>query len=202
VARAGEHLTDWADRWRPHLPCLPTDPKDLAPVAGWFDDRPALWEALNTSARQAEEQAHPEHAHLRAAADAAQDAHEQARHAVAEATRRRDERLDPLGPVAFTPDPAGRLTDLERDIATTRQELTDTRTRIAALTAEPALLAQPPDRLTREREAWRTRRTAGPEQHGSVRTRPTAPVPGVPRPEEERLGPSLPRRHTAPGIGR
>ncbi len=104
--------------------------------------------------------------------------------------------------MAWTSDPAGRLADLECDIAATRKELTDTRTRIATLTAEPALLAQPPDRLTREREAWRTRRPASPDQPGPASLRPTAPVPAVPRPETERLGPSPARCGTAPGIGR
>jgi exodeoxyribonuclease V alpha subunit len=202
VARAGEQLTEWADRWRPYLPSLPTDPKDLAPVAGWFDDRPALWQAFNTSADLIAQHAHPAHAQLCAAADAARSAHEQARRALVEATRRRDERLDPFGPVAWTADPAGRLTDLDRDIAATRQVLTDTRARIATLTAEPALLGQPTDRLTREREAWRTWRSAGTDHDGSRRPRPTAPVPGVPRPETERLGPALARRGTAPGVGR
>ncbi|MGY5883102.1 MobF family relaxase [Modestobacter lacusdianchii] len=202
VARAGEQLTDWADRWRPHVPSLPTERKDLAEVAGWFDDRPALWRTLDAAAHQATEQAHPEHAQLRAAADTARHAAEQPRRALAEASRRRDERLDRFGPVAWTPDPAGRLTDLQRDIAATRQELTDARTRIATLTAEPALLAQSPERLDREREAWRTWRTAGPDQRGSARPRPPAPVPGVPRPEEERLGSSLAPRGSAPGIGR
>jgi exodeoxyribonuclease V alpha subunit len=174
VARAEEQLTDWAHRWRPHVPALPTDPKDLAQVAGWFDDRPALWRTLDASAHRAAEQAR----------------------------LRRDKRLDPFGPAAWTPDPAGRLADLQRDIATTRQELTDARTRIATLTAEPALRTQRPDRLTREREAWRTRRTASPDQRGSTNLGPTGPVSGVPRPEEERLGPSLARRGTAPGVGR
>ena len=93
VARAGEQLTDWADRWRPHVPSLPTDPTDLAQVAGWFDDRPVLWRALDASARQAAEQAHPEHAQLRTAADTVTHAAEQARRALAEVGRRREERL-------------------------------------------------------------------------------------------------------------
>jgi hypothetical protein len=181
-ARASEQLTDWADRWRPHVPSLPLDPKDLAHMAGWFDDCPALWRALDDSARQAAESAHPEHAQLCAAADAARTPHEQARHALDEVGRRRDARLDPFGPAAWTPDPAGRLTDLDRDIATTREALTDTPARIATLTAEPALLGQPADRLTREREAWRTRRITDPDQWASARLRPI-PIPGVPRPE-------------------
>ena len=202
VNRAGEQLVDWAEAWRPYLSAMPTDPQQIARLADRSDDRPRLWTAFDSYARHHAEHAHPEHARLRAAADAARNAHEQARHAVAEAGRRREERLDPFGPEAWTPDPTGRLTDLDRDIAITRRVLTDTRARIAALAAEPALRAQPPERLDRERETWRTRRTAGPDQPGSVRLRPTAPVPGVLRPEEERLGPSLPRRDTAPGIGR
>ena len=202
VARAGEQLTDWADRWRPHVPSLPTERKDLAEVAGWFDDRPALWRALDAAARQAAEQAHPEHAQLRASADAARHAAEQARRALAEASRRRDERLDRLGPVAWTPDPIGRLTDLQRDIATTRQELTDARARIATLTAEPALLAQPPDRLSQERDAWRTRRPIDPDQRASTSPWPPGQVPAVARPDTERLGPSLAGGGAAPGVGR
>ncbi len=204
VARAGEQLTDWADRWLPHVPSLPTDPTELARVAGWFDDRPALWRALDASARQAAGEAHPEHAQLRAAADAARHAAEQARRALAEASRQREERLDPFEPAAWTPDPAGRLTDLQRNSATARQELTHTRTRIATLTAEPAVLAQPADRLDREREAWRKRRTIDLDldRGGPATLRPTGTVLGVPRPETERLGSSLAPRGTAPGVGR
>ena len=202
MARAGEQLTDWADRWRPHVPSLPTEPGELAPVAGWFDDRPALWSAFDAIARQAAGQAHPEHLTLRSAADAARHAHEQAQRALAEPSRRGDERLDPFGPVAWTSDPAGRLADLQCDIVAARQELTDARARIAALIAEPALLREPPDRLIQKREAWRTRRTADPGQRASTSPQPPAPASAVARPETERLGPSLARRGTVPGIGR
>lgn len=93
VARAGEQLHGWADRWRPHLPHLPTDPTQLARVADWFDDRPALWTAFDDSARRAADHDHPEHAQLRATALAARQAHDQAQRALAEARRERDVRL-------------------------------------------------------------------------------------------------------------
>jgi hypothetical protein len=93
VVRAGEQLADWADRWRSHLPQLPADPGRLAQVAGRIDDRPVLWAALDASARRTAEHAHPEHAALRAAADAAQHARDQAWQALAEARRRHGERL-------------------------------------------------------------------------------------------------------------
>jgi len=87
-----------------------------------------------------------------------------------------------------------RLAELERDIAATRQELTDARARIATLkaerlaipTAEAALQTQPEDRLTQEHDAWRARRdtaqraarTASRQHVGSDRTA------RLPRPED------------------
>ncbi len=188
VALAGEQLADWADRWRPHLPDLPTDPNQLARVADRFDDRPALWTAFDTSAHRAAEREHPDHAQLRAAAEVGERAGEQARRALADAHRRRDERLALLGPIAWTPDPERRLADLERDVAATGHELAAAQARIAELAAELALLTRPPARLDDERERWRARydaertarRAAGaptssPRPAGSVR----APEPVI-----------------------
>jgi thymidine kinase len=155
VARAGQQLIDWADRWRPQLPELPADTHHVAQLAGWFDDRPAIWAAFDTAARRAAEGAHPEYAALRAAVDAAQHAHEQTRQALAEARRQRDEQLAGFGAVAWTPDPAGRLADLDRNIAANQRELGAARARIAQLQSEPTLAAQPAARLAAEREAWR-----------------------------------------------
>ncbi|WP_448611815.1 hypothetical protein [Geodermatophilus sp. URMC 60] len=117
VARATDQLTDWADRWRPYLPDLPTDPGRLAQDAGRPDNRPALVAALGAVARRAAEDAHPEHATLRAAARAAEHAYEQARQAVAEAGRRRDQQLGRYGALGQTPDPVAALADLDRQIA-------------------------------------------------------------------------------------
>jgi hypothetical protein len=189
VARAAEQLTSWAGRWRPHLPDLPTEATELAQVAGWFDDRPALWRAFDTAAGRSAERDHPEHAGLRAAADAAGHAHDDARRALAEARRRRDERLASCGPIARAPEPGARLADLERDIAAIGQQLTDARVRITGLTAEPALLAQPADRLAREHDAWRARHDV---DRRAARTTVPGPQPGPtravrpPRPEDLR----------------
>jgi hypothetical protein len=65
VARAAGQLTDWANRWRSHLPDLPAGPSRIAQVAGELDNRPALEAALDITARRAAEDAHPEHATLR-----------------------------------------------------------------------------------------------------------------------------------------
>jgi exodeoxyribonuclease V alpha subunit len=202
VARAGQQLTDWADRWRPHLLDLPTEATQIARADDWFDDRPALWEAFDTAARRTAERDHPEHADLRAAADTARYTHEQARRALAEAHRQREERLDPFGPIAWEPDPTGRLADLERDLAATHQQLTDVRARIAALAAEPALVALAPDRLVREREEWCARRHTerGARWVAAAPTSSPRSTRSV-RPPEPIVHPA-PRPGPGPGIGR
>ena len=189
VARAGEQLISWAGRWRSHLLDLPTEATELAQAAGWFDDRPALWRTFDSAAGRSAERDHPEHAGLRAAADAAGHAHDDARRALAEARRRRDERLAPCGPIAWAPNPEARLAGLERDIAATSQQLTDARARITRLTAEPTLLAQPADRLAREHDAWRARHDVDRRAARTTVPRPQpVPTPAVrpPRPEDLR----------------
>jgi exodeoxyribonuclease V alpha subunit len=201
VARAVEQLVDWADRWRPHLPDLPTDAERLARVADRFDDRSALWRAFDTTAHRATERGHHERHSLHAAADAAGRAGEQARLALTDAHRRRQERLDPLGPIAWAPDPAGRLADLERHVANAQHELAGAQARIARLATEPALLGQPPDRLTAARDAWRGRRDTGHHQGPAVTPGPAGDPSPVPRPESERHGPRT-TPGAAPGLGR
>jgi exodeoxyribonuclease V alpha subunit len=166
---------------------LPTDPTQLALVADGLDDRPALWTAFGTAARGTVEATNPEHARLCAAAETAQRAHDDARRALAEARRRQDERLAPIGPIAWAPDLPSRLADLQRNLAATHQQLTDARARITRLTAEPALLTQPPGQLAREHDAWRARHDVG---RRTARTTAPGPQPEPnptirpPRPED------------------
>ncbi|SFP85505.1 AAA domain-containing protein [Geodermatophilus dictyosporus] len=202
LSRAAEHLTDWANRWRLHLPDLPTDPGRLAQVAGRPDNRPALQAALGAAARRTAEDAHPEHATLLAAAHAAQHAHDQARRAVAEAGRRRDQQLGRYGALGRTPDPMATLADLDRQIATAQQDLAEAHARITQLTTEPALPSQPTDRLAAERHAWRAARDADAQRLPTLPSRPNASTIGVPRPQPERLKPSVYQRATTPGLGR
>jgi exodeoxyribonuclease V alpha subunit len=201
VARAGEQLTDWANGWRPHLPDLPSDTRQIAQIAGWFDDRPAIWTAFDDSARSAAEQGHPELAASRASADAARHEHDEAWHALREVRRQHENRMARFGAVAFTPDPAARLADTDSDITATHKELADAQARIAHLTGEPAILTQPLERLTQERDAWRTRRDADRTQHPSATPRPTDPTNGVSCSQPEPLGLSA-GRPGSPSLGR
>lgn len=117
---------------------LPAQRREGACAPGrCFDDQPALWTALDTSAQRAAEAAHPEHGVQGASADARQQ-YEQARSALAEAHRQRDQRLRGLERAAWAPEPEpeARIAELDRGVAATRQELTDARSRIATLRAE------------------------------------------------------------------
>jgi hypothetical protein len=136
------------------------------------------------------------------AAHAAQRAHERAQQAGPDALRQHGQQLARAGALGRPPGPAGRLADVDRDIAAAEHQLAGARAHIARLVADPALLGQPAGRLAAAHEDWRTRRDADPHQPRTGPPRPAAAHPGVPRPESERRGPSLTRGGAAPGLGR
>ncbi|WP_093577529.1 MobF family relaxase [Geodermatophilus amargosae] len=203
VTHARGQLADWADRWRPHLPQLPADPGPLAQFADTSDDRPALATAFGAAARRAAEYTHPEHAVLRAAADTARHEHEQARHALAEAERQRNDEMGRFGARGRTPDPAGRLADLDRDIAADQRGLATARARIAQLQDIPALAEQAADRLARERDAWRVAQDAERHRVRSSSRRPVPVATGVGGPQLwHHHGLSAGSRDAGPSLGR
>ncbi|TFV45755.1 MobF family relaxase [Blastococcus sp. TF02A-35] len=200
--RAGQQLVAWADTWRPYLPAMPTDPRQIALLADRSDDRPRLWTAFDSYARNHAEHAHPEHAQLRATTATAQDAHRHAGAAVADARRQHEDRLARFGRVAWTLDPAERLADAERDTTATQAELAVIRARIASLTAEPSILAQPAERLAVERDAWCAERDDAQRQRRTSTPRPPMYSPGVARPQPEPPSLSQPRPGVGPSRGR
>jgi thymidine kinase len=203
VAHAGGQLADWAQRWRPQLPELPGDSGRLAQLADGSDDRPALATAFGAAARRAAEHAHPEHAVLRAAADAARREHEQARHALADAERRRNDEMGRFGALGRTPDPAGRLADLDRDIAADQHGLAEARARINLLQDIPALAGQPAQRLAAERDAWRAAREADRHLVRSSSRRPVASTDDIGGPQLwQHHGLSAGSRGAGPSLGR
>ncbi len=199
VAHARAQLGDWADQWRPHLPELPVDPGRLAQVADGSDDRLALAAAFDAAAWGAAEHAHPEHAVLRAAADAARHEHDRAQHALAEAVRRRNDELGRFGALGRTPDPADRLAEFDRDIAADQRGLAAARARIAQLEAEPALAAQSADRLVAERGVWRV---AHRQQLRSSPRRPAPAAAGIGGPQVRHHGLPTGSRGVGPSLGR
>jgi hypothetical protein len=199
VTRAAEQLTAWADTWRPWLPTMPTDRGRIAAFAVATDDRPRLRSAFDESARRHVESAHPDHSRLTAEADAAQTAHGHARRELAHARREHEDRRARLDASGHPVDPAAQLAQAQRDVADTEQQLAAARSHIKRLRAEPALLSQPTDRLTRERNRWRTRydleeNASRPADAQSPRSR-TGARPSAPPP----LG--LLAHHTNPRLG-
>jgi hypothetical protein len=182
VTRAGEQLADWADRWRAHLPALPTDTNALAVLAGRPDDRPVLQAALATAARRAAKAAHPEHAALTVAVTGAVRDHADARRELEQARAWYDDR--PTDPESQA-DLSRQLADTAGRLAASREQLAHIRARIAVLAAEPALRAQPADLLSQERTSWATARqveeaarrssTPSPRRSAALVVRPPEP---------------------------
>jgi exodeoxyribonuclease V alpha subunit len=195
VARAGQQLTGWRATWVPHLPGLPADTARLLRAAAGPDNAETMGGALGAAARRAAERAHPEHAQLTAAVDAAERTRYTAQRELDRARYDHDHRHGTTGPVDY----AQQLAETERGLAATHQQLTDARARIATLQADPALLAQPPERVQQESQAWRARRDAA-ESAARTTPRSTAgahPTVHHPRPEDLRYLTS----HRTPGQG-
>lgn len=102
--------------------------------------------------------------------DAAQAAHDRAQRDLTHARRQHEDRLARYQLTGGLVDPAARLADAERDVITAQHKLTAARLRIEQLRAEPTLLNQPTDRLTRERGRWRAR-----HDMPDIPIRPTSP---------------------------
>jgi exodeoxyribonuclease V alpha subunit len=168
VARASDQLARWHATWAPHLPSLPADNVRLVRAVAGDDDQLAVRTALDAAARRAAGQAHPEHAAATAAVHAAERAHLAAQR---ELDRARYDHGNRYG-VPGAADYVRQLVDAERVLAATRQELTNARARVGQLQVEPAIVAQPADRLDREREAWHTGREA---EQAARRARTTPP---------------------------
>ena len=192
VHRAEDQLVDWADRWRPYLPTLPTETRQLAAVASSADDPPRLQAALGELAYRRTEAAHPERARLCAAADAAQAAHVRVSRALDQARRRQEDRLTRLTAHGQRVDPAVELAGVHGDVTAAEDALAAARTRVAQLTADPAMVAQSPERLAQERNAWRLYRDAE-----RATRRALAPAASSPRPTRS-VRPPEPALHRTP----
>jgi exodeoxyribonuclease V alpha subunit len=119
--------------------------------------------------------------------------------ALEDACRRQQDRLTRLDAHGHPFDWSGQLARVEGDVTAAEHELA-ARARVAELKADPALLAQPPDRLAQERQSWRARRDA------ERAARRGAPQPSSPRPTRGVRPPEpvfyrLPRPGAGPGIG-
>jgi hypothetical protein len=158
VTRASEQLSAWADAWRPVVPDLPTSIDRLVDRALWFENRPALWDAVDKAARDQAEQANPDAIAAISAAARAADARQQAWQLYHDTDSYYEQTLAHYGNLARTEQPAHMLAHLAVDIATTGRAVA-TKT-ITTLLAEPTLRALSAERIATERRhlAHRARR--------------------------------------------
>jgi exodeoxyribonuclease V alpha subunit len=160
VTRASEQLSAWADAWRPVVPDLPTSIDRLVDRALWFENRPALWDAVDKAARDQAEQANPDAIAAISAAARAADARQQAWQLCRDTDSYYEQALAHYGNLARTEQPAHMLAHLAVDIATTGRQLSATQKTITTLLAEPTLRALSAERIATERDTWRIERDA------------------------------------------
>ncbi|MBE7189879.1 MAG: TrwC relaxase, partial [Jatrophihabitans endophyticus] len=150
VDDARQQLHQWAARWRPHYPTLPSDTDALLRYALARQNIGELDRALTPAAHQRATSQHPEHDNLVATARATRAELTAARAALADATRPLDRQLAQLPPIS---NPHQRLADLEHARHDARSVLDAARHHIEALQRDPALLANP-ERLETSRARW------------------------------------------------
>ncbi|PZS13414.1 MAG: TrwC relaxase, partial [Pseudonocardiales bacterium] len=168
VTGATEHLRQWAGRWQPYLPDMPTTTNDVVARAARFDNTPDVHDALHRHARHVAEHAH--HNHATAHTDAATSARrrDQAWRTWHDTQTGLDLQLSSLGRLAHHPNPTRLLTETVHAITAGQAEHDTAQQRVVALLGEPALRSLPADRITSEREQWSADRDHAAEQRRAV----------------------------------
>ncbi|MGH8860940.1 MAG: TrwC relaxase, partial [Jatrophihabitantaceae bacterium] len=156
VRRATEELARWSVRWQPYLPEMPTSTERVAHYATYPRDPSRILDAFARHALQVAEQANPGYRRAQEHADAAISRRDQAWRAYRDAQDRFN--LSGYGALAHLDDPAGRLAEVDHDIAAARGRLDSARGQIAGLRAEPALRSQPAEVLELARADWQADR--------------------------------------------
>ncbi len=154
VRDAREQLDEWAQSWRPYLPAMPADARQVISFAAWFDDAPRHHASFDVYARAAAEHAHSDYLAASEAAQHASQAKSAAWHELRDSEQHYSMALQHHGNLGTVDNPHAHLAQVERAIATDTAELATARTQIAALRAEPTLRAQPVDVVDFARTTW------------------------------------------------
>ncbi|MDQ6849681.1 MAG: relaxase domain-containing protein [Actinomycetota bacterium] len=158
VHEATEHLLHWSAAWQPYHPSMPTNTDDVVAVAGWFDDTPRIHDAFDQYAGTAAEQDHPHYLTALGTAENAVQHRDDRWRTWRAASLRVDRLLAQYGSLAHHPDPASYLVQVEHTLSATRAQADIAHNSVTVLLAEPALRAQPKDRITSARDQWRADR--------------------------------------------
>jgi exodeoxyribonuclease V alpha subunit len=192
VAAAREHLSAWAERWRPLVPDLPVDTAGLLARLDRYEYRPRLWEQLDPEARRRAAAEHPDAVAARHTAQVA----EQTEHAAWQSYHDTDQHyrnaLAHYGNLAHTEHPERKLADLNHCVTATTDRLHTAQDQIESLLAEPALRALPPDRIPHERDRWHADRDAREAAREAAATLRLTRAAAAARAERDRHGLDIP----------
>jgi hypothetical protein len=173
VLNAEDDLTGFAERWRPVLPDLPTDPADLATQVRWLNRR-WLQDQIDTYVDRAVAAAHPDAEQLRQAERDASAVYARAERSRVQLEAALEAELRPYRRAAHVCDPAGRLTAVTGELAEVERDLHTATARVRALVNEPTIRTLPDGGLDSERDRWAADRhtqqqTAARQAHERLR---------------------------------
>lgn len=167
IRDARDTLTSWAQRWRPILPDLATEPeavrRDLdAPPEALRGE--CLRQAFAGTARQTVAQAHPEAEPLRTEAATTQQAAEEALGALTTLHTRLGEQLRPYRWARARADALPRaLAEIRGDLEAIEPVLEEARQEVERLRHAPEIRSLLPGQLDTEHDRWQADRTAAQE---------------------------------------
>jgi hypothetical protein len=153
VHAATDELTEFAQRWRPVHPDLPTDPAELARQVKWLH-RHRIVEQINGYAARHVAQAHPDADAARQAEHAARAAYESAQNARTRLDTTMHAELRPYGSAANITEPGQRLTSLTHQLGVVEHDLHTTTAIVHRIRDEPAIRTLPAGDLDTEHGQW------------------------------------------------
>ena len=154
VHRATEQLARWSLTWQPYLPDMPTGTERIATFAIYSADSPRISQAIESSAHDTAQRAHPDHRDLQHAAEQAEQQWRQIRQDTFARRMHLDARLGRYGALGHAADLDQRLEHADEQLAGAQVRVEQTAARIDRLSHEPAITAQPPGWLQRQHQSW------------------------------------------------
>ena len=192
VHEAQAELTEFAARWHPAVPDLPTDPADLAAQVRWLHGRRVAG-AIDAFVAHQVANTHPDADQIRQAERDAYAAHEHAQRSRSQLENAMAADLRPHGRAARVRDADGRLTAVADELADVEQELRTATARVQALATDPSIRTFPGEGLQGEHDRWAADRLARQQasarqarerwqrrQEGTRRIEPPSPGPTGP----------------------
>ena len=193
VHAAQQELTEFAARWRPAVPDLPTDPADLAAEVRWLHGR-RVAPALDAYVAHQVAAAHPDGGQIRRAERDAHAAYEHAQRSRSQLENAMYADLGPYRRTAHLRDAGGRLSAVADELSGVEHELRTATARVQALVNDPSIRTLPGEGLDGEHDRWAADRLAAQQattQQARQRRRETTrrmepPPPGPSSPDRGR----------------